>query len=199
MKATKDIILGAKYLSVSEVAQLMDDLFMEFDPKMVYAKGRHRMPQFAHIVWYVRNYTYAPYTLIGELASLSKRAGQAYNMAECVTDLQLREGVKTLSLCGELRTDLELMRSIGELYGLRNNVPLELIASEEIEDALLYGAHCYMSGWKDKGRAQGGGNVAVNYRHTPEKEPELVTLLDQYTQLEAGVDALEIVLNRNYN
>lgn len=196
MKATKDIILGASYLSVSEVAQLMDDLFMEFDPNMVYKDSRHRMPQFAHIVWYVRNYAYAPFTLIAEMASLSKRAGQAYNMAETVDDLRLKHECKTLMLCGDLLTDLELMKSVGKFYGLDRNVCLELIQADEIEDALLYSAHCYMSGWADKARSQGGGNTAKSYRHTPAKEPELVTLLDQYTQLEAGVDALDIIYNQ---
>ena len=82
-------IKRANILKRRSIQQLIDDLFMEFDPNMKYADDRSSMPRFGMILWYVRNYTYASMTVIGDAAGVTApQKRMAYRTAECIDEFE---------------------------------------------------------------------------------------------------------------
>ena len=175
-------IKRANILKRRSIQQLIDDLFMEFDPNMKYADDRSSMPRFGMILWYVRNYTYASMTVIGDAAGVTApQKRMAYRTAECIDEFEKSCQEKPVYLNGDTYDALQIMKAVGSYYGLDRNLPLERL-NDEVVDALLFMSVLECNGWGDYTRAQGGGENSM-FRPTPRKQPRLVTLLDLEARL----------------
>lgn len=172
----------ALVLGFSEIGQLLDDLFMEFDPHMEYANNRTSMPKFGMILWYVRNYTYASMHVIGNLADVGGSSSRlSYRTAECIDEIEKSCPERPIYLNGDTYDSLQLMKAVGEHYGLEKNLPMERL-HDDVVDALLYLSVLKCNGWGDYGRSQGGGRTNM-FRTTPRNQPTLVTILDLESRL----------------
>jgi hypothetical protein len=181
----------ANILGFSGIQQLVDDLFMEFDPHMKYADNRSAMPRFGMILWYVRNYTYAPMRVIGHCAGVgSSDKRMAYRTAECIDEFVKSCPERPVYLNGDTYEALQLMKSVGSFYNLEKNLPMERL-HDDVVDALLYLTSLECKGWGDYSRPQGGARQEM-FRPTPRKQPRLVTILDLEARLSAGANLWEI-------
>lgn len=186
----QQVMKRARILSYRGVQNLIDDLFMEFDPNMKYADNRSDMPRFRMILWYVRNYTYAPMRVIGDIAGVgggSKRI--SYRTAECINEFEKSCPEKPVYLNGDTYDALQLMKAVGKYYRIDGNPPLASL-NDDCADALLYLTMLECNGFSD-GRQQGGGSQRM-FRPTPRKQPRLVTILDLEARLSAGANLWEI-------
>lgn len=179
----------AKFLTHPELGQLTSDLFMEFDPTMNYADNRPYMPHFGHVLWYLRNYTYAPFSLIGELTGVTGKAERlTYMTHECVANFEGSCMERPVSLDGGSRDAMLLMRAVGSYYGLDGNTPLDR-CDNEVEDALLY-LQSNACGATDRGKSNGGGNIS--YKPTPKNQPLFASLLNIQERINAGLSIFDI-------
>lgn len=183
----------ATLLTMGTAQQLLDDLYMEVDPAMVYADRRSDMPEYGFIAWYLRTYFYLPMSAIHELMSMPNRGGSKGSTANKTIQAYKDSCMERPESLDARRYDtLQVFKSLAkEFYGATRNKALD-ICNEEERDCLLYLAHLEC-GRYDKGKRQGGGEVL--YTLTPE-EPSLITLLDILARIEHGEPAEDI--SRNY-
>lgn len=186
----ENVMKRARILSYRGVQNLIDDLYMEFDPKMDYADNRSAMPRFRMILWYVRNYTYAPMRVIGDIAGVGGGSTRmSYRTAECIDEFEKSCPERPVYLNGDTYDALQLMKAVGNYYGIDRNPPLSSL-NDDCADALLYLTMLECNGYSD-GRQQGGGEQRM-FRPTPRKQPRLVTILDLEARLSAGANLWEI-------
>ena len=191
---------NAKFLNTYELAQLVGDLFMEFDPGLEYDERRTYMPRFGQILWYIRNYTYSPLSLIGDITGVTGPVKRlSYLTHECIDNFERACHEKPVSLDATNYDALQIMKAVGDYYGLAKNVALETV-NDETSDALLYMQHLATKS-SDKKKVSGGGTR--NYKATPTDQPLYVTLLDLQMRLDKGRSIFEIhddyVINSIYN
>lgn len=181
----------ARFLSLSSLSQLANDLFMEFDPNMEYEDRRTDMPKFPMILWYMRNYTYAPMSAIGNITGVSASGkSMSYRTADIISTFVSGCFEKPVYLNGDTYESLQIMKQVGTYYGLEKNLPLERL-DDDVVDAVLYLAHLECNGYSDPPRKQGGGQNE-SFPATPKNQPTLVTVLDLEARLANGASLWEI-------
>lgn len=169
------ILNRATYLRAQSILQLQADLFMEFDPNMSYANNRGEMPDYGMIMWFLRNVTYAPMTLLQETMDIRGTGKRGAAAAEVIRNYEDSLFESPASLAADNYEKLQLMRAISDqYYGLKGNPYLDRMSDEQRDCALyLASLEC---GVRDSSRPQGGG--FQDFAPTPSEEPLAVTLKD---------------------
>jgi len=166
------VLNDSVYLSKSELAQLVSDLYMEFDPSMKYEGNRSAMNEFGLIAWFLRNKTYAPMSLIQSVMAIGGVSKQGYGASAVVSNFEDSCLEKPCSLCGSNYDQLQLMISLADkFYNLSKNPFLDRM-DDEAEDVALYLASLEFGAY-DSRKRQGGGKQF--FKPTP-LEPSAVSL-----------------------
>jgi hypothetical protein len=173
----------AKFFGIGEASQLLDDLYMEVDPHMVYVDRRAEMPEFGFIAWFLRNYLYLPMSAIQTIMPFASVSGSKGSLASKSIETYKSSCVeRPESLDARNYDTLQVFKQIlAKYYNAPSNKSLDL-CNEGEEDCLLYQAHLEC-GHYDKPKRQGGGEI--NYKLTP-SEPSLITLLDILARIGFG-------------
>lgn len=186
------------YLTRSELYQLVDDLYMEFDPTLSYESNRSAMNEFGLIAWYVRNKTYAPMSLIQDVMEIGGVSSQGFGAAQVISNFEDSCFESPCSLDASVYDQLQVMNSITDkFYGLSTNAFLDRMQDEAAETALYLASQSFEC--IDKRKRQGGGKQF--FKPTP-TEPASVVLNELLIRASEGTNIQDLLsdysITKNY-